>query len=705
MQSNPRPKLMHSYMDQMTRYIQSLASDMPVEEIQQFIKDNTLSKIKRPKASIIKQHPNGDSDEIEVDFLDHINAQSDNIFTPSGSSYIPAHRKESVITQFVSDKLTARAKIKSDMFDLRMAGLDDQANLKNFMQSLVKIIINSLIGGMGSEHNCFYDKAGFNSVTSVSRHCVMTGYAHTERFLVGNLYLPTFEHAVNYLITMLNGCPDGAKMLSILEDFNLYVPTSLDVAEYISESLSKYVNKDYAHKIAQLVNNWEPYERAFVFYAGNLKNLLQCNTQYWKKWIHNLFHNISTEHHSYKPEDLFKIDGDVMIMLASLHSKDLNDMAIYDTPVKNPELAVKLTKIGKHVESELSKINEMFNTFMDHGVDFQDIINHTKMIRNTVIVSDTDSVIFTTQNWVEWYCDELTFDHDAYEISSLVIFWLSKTIAMALKTMSLNVGARGKSAEYLVMKNEFFYPVMMRTPIRKHYAGNIQIQEGRVLPKPKLDIKGGVFVGSKLQKDSLTFIKKTVTDLIDEIINTKQIDIHTFQQKVIDFEQSLITNLQTRQMTALGVESVKAKNDYSDASKTIYPSYVLWQEVFAKKYGDIQVPNKCPCLPVIDDVLKSDHYMSNLKKIDKDVAKRLATYLETHPKQNFTRIPLLPGLEEIPEELVEVIDIRSVVNKNTYPLYLLMQSFGIRVTTPNNKPKMLLSDYYTSTISDITITK
>ena len=74
-----------------------------------------------------------------------------------------------------------------------------------------------------------------------------------------------------------------------------------------------------------------------------------------------------------------------------------------------------------------------------------------------------------------------------------------------------------------VLIMDILYPVMIQADVKKHYAGVITVQEGVILPKPDVDIKGGQLRGSKVPKVALKFAEDFSGDLAMQIYNLQMI--------------------------------------------------------------------------------------------------------------------------------------------------------------------------------------
>lgn len=700
-----REKLLGCYANNITDYLMSIngIDESRRGQVIEFVKQTTMDKLQRPKITYVAHRNYGDAELAEGDLLDFIQKASTKVITPSGSIYETLDKKRSFLTEMIEDRLALRKSIKNQMLKLLAQGKTAEAKLADCEQGTVKIGINSLIGAMGSPFNCFYDLAGFNSVTSISRNSIKLAYAHTERFLEGNFYFPNINSVINHIVINRAKTPSKEKIEALIQKFDLYVPLPFDVEEFLLSCLKKYSRINRHTNLTRLLESLKPHERAFLYYAGNMKHLVRSNGNLFKKWISEFFNEelatqwVDPNADTVEPTDLFKIDGDLVVIVATAYNQYLMGTEISDIVKNQPDLAKKLVHIGRYMQNKFNEIDELFKVFMDTKIDVADVDDHKNMYRHAVIVSDTDSVIFTTKSWIEWYFDKLVFTEESYKINSLIVYWLSKSTAFMLKHASRQKGAIGKNINCIAMKNEYFYPVMIRSALKKHYAGCIVIQEGRVLPKPKTDIKGVNFKGSNLQRETIKAAEDLLLDIINDVQQNGTVVVAKYISRIVQFEQGIISDLKSGSLRYMPIDPVKASTDYAKPESSIYFNYLFWEEIFGDKYGHINIPSKCPIIPLKPI---SEDYLNWLGEKDPAIKASMERFLENGPmsmkipgKKGVSRVPIDPLSKGIPEELIPLVDIEKIVYANASPLYLAIASLGIDIGSVGGK-NFLFSDIF-----------
>lgn len=330
------------------------------------------------------------------------------------------------------------------------------------------------------------------------------------------------------------------------------------------------------------------------------------------------------------------------------------------------------------------------DTFVNTGADIPETQRKPLTWRNTTIVSDTDSVIFTADAWDSWWRHgKLDVTDESYKIASLVVYWLHHAVKFALKRFSINFGCTGKDTEILAMKNEFLYPVMLIFDAKKTYVGIQKVKEGVILPKPKTDIKGQTLRGSSICTEALDFSEHLMINSILEPVMNGPISGEQLIQQVVDFEHEIADSIARKEMTYLKITSLKSERDYKDPeSASVVKAHQFWQEVLADKYGDIHPPTKVKTFEVVQP---TEEYWKWLAKTSPQIFDKMQRYVNRNKKFLNHLIVNTVGAQ-LPDELIPLINVRAVIWHNIKPSYNTLKRLNISVGC--EKQKLLLSDIY-----------
>ena len=661
-----------------------------------------VAKIPWPMAEVIDYTSYGNIEHKNlVDLIEYTKQHRSDVLSPFGSCYRTADELPSTLKGMITILSKQRKTEKKLMLAAKQQNDKTAADYHNNRQYTIKVIMNSLIGAMGSGYSFLSNVANFNSVTSIARYFIMTSYAFTERFLESNFYIRTLDQAINHIVTCYRLGPDDTTILDILQKYNLYIPDVDTVYNFIDAAIRRYNYNVDTSTIRVLLSKLSTARLAFVFYMDNLVHLLRYNESTFRPIINDVITPLSLEQDTTGIDlnDIYKFDGDLLIVLATIYHEYLpvndkgNSISILDCVGKDDELVKKFVIYGRYVSEKLSSIDDILNLIVDHRVHIAYVDEHKQMFRQCVILSDTDSVIFTTQNWVKWLEGNMRITDRSLAFNSLLVYWLSKSIVHVMYRLSTSFGAQGDDRKAMKMKNEFMMPVQILTTQKKHYANITKIQEGVFFGKPALDIKGVILRGSNYSQPVLEYTTKFIEDTIQEIYTTGKVSVIQKIREVLLFESSIRKSLKNQEVKFLPIKPIKYMNEYKNPDISIYWNYQVYERILASTYGHILVPTKCYIVPL---TTISPKYLEWLATVNDVMYRSLTDLLQEmrakHDRHPISRLPINSLSNVIPKELIPIVDYKSLIYSNTTPLYLILSSLGVGCY--GSKVPTLLSETY-----------
>ena len=726
---NKRPKLLETWKEQVACYI-SFKYGVSKEQALEMAKEIGRENYKPLTAIIEETKIDGQPIIKGVDLASWFDKQSDNIITPSGSVYCQHTKKTGTIINMLLEYLAKRKKEKKLMLKCKAAGDKTGQLIHYYAQTLTKIFINALPGNFGSRYSIFYDKGNYNAITSCGRSLIAFAYTEIEAVLGGNFMWLSIDDLMMHIISQIHAGIDEDKVNAVCTKYNLARKTKEDLYEFYKKELNTYNRyTDYMHKhddsvkhakmrdnfeynhldrikksndtityvrnnphdnrdlskIMDLIANMNDAQVQYFYYFENFRHIIMENDATFRKIFNDMFnYDMVPMDDTVDPEKLFELDGALVIMCNVAFHRYVDpgdsEIQVYDLPKKRTDLAKKFICIAQYVANKLKDLDDILDAFVYTKICRQNVENQQLLYRNTAVVSDTDSVIFTAKDWVKWYTGSMySINEDAYNIAMLMVYWITKAVAHAMYKFSEAHGARDQYLHTIAMKNEFLYPVMTQADVKKHYAGVITVQEGVILPKPDVDIKGGQFRGSKVPKEALRFAEKFSNDLTMEIYEHGQVDAHEVISKIRAFEERIFNELQAGVTEWLPAMSVKTKDKYANPMGSPWYYYYVWQNVFSAKYGDIIPPLKTPAVPVL---APTESYWSWLRDQDKDIHDRFVKFLSSKDERGTlhkwpSSIVINPVGGKVPPELIPLIRVKDIIKSSVMPCHLLLRQIPI----------------------------
>jgi hypothetical protein len=176
----------------------------------------------------------------------------------------------------------------------------------------------------------------------------------------------------------------------------------------------------------------------------------------------------------------------------------------------------------------------------------------------------------------------------------------------------------------------------------------------------------------------------------------EKLDIIQVLTSVADEEREIINSVYKGEAKYLSVAKVKSADSYKNGeSNSTYQSYLLWEAVFAPKYGHAPQP-PYDCIKVNVDADRVSDLATWIASIeDHQLATRFQNWLTQYDKKGLSQM-LLPAqavlVHGLPVEVIPGIDTRKMLNNIMDGHYLILESLGLYFR--NKHTTQLVSDTY-----------
>ena len=686
-----RPPLLKSYNDLQVEHL-TKSTGCSREQASEFVKSTIQTRFKDPRVKIVECPVYGTEDLTVSTLLNTVNKYNASVVTPSGSFYKPTHVERSEVPAMVVDKIELRNTLKVKQFDAEAQQNHVDARRYLYGQTSTKVEVNALPGAFGNAFNVFADKAGYNSITSCGRVLITNSCITAEEFLGGNIPFLTEEMSINYIHCCTRICPDAEVMYKILHDFGMKIPTVDDVYTYIMRILKRHAGMSEVRSIRRILESLNEPQRIFVYYANNFRHIA------WESaTIRSMFDNMRNTDieidDTADPKDIWSFDEDLVVLALfcmAPHMKDADGENIIPRtiPTEHPQLGKHIVTFERHLEKIINNFEVVLDTFIYNDMNKQRIMKSREMIRNTVAFSDTDSVGYTTEHWIEWYTgqlDELT--RVSVDIMAIATYFYTKANADVMAKFSLSIGATGDDVYRMKMKNEFLYLAMLIYNIKKTYASLIAVQEGLWYSKQKPDLKGTAIRSSSVAAEAIEFSTDLIMNKILHRVQKGKISLTELIRDCRDFEVYMWESIEAGECTFVGRTSVKMTSDYKDGSKNASDYADLWNSVF-DNYGDIRPPEKLSCVKLVKP---NAGYYTWLEENYPKTYVKMQAYLARKGALP-TSLVIAAAYNKIPPEIIPLVNIRHIVYTSIKPCHLTLEQIGCSITF--DKKQVLLMDVY-----------
>lgn len=687
------------YVDQSAEFLH-LRTGKDLATCKAYVRKALVSKrfpsVKDPVVSFLHRQENGDREPAQMPLTKYLKEvmQNKEILAPTLTTYISSDIYESVLAKYIVGNIAKRSKAKKAMFAAEALGDLVEHFFQDLVQRNTKLSNNSISGAHASASTPLYNQTNHSTLTSNCRMTSGYGNANNEKMLSGNRHYWKPEIVINNIISIIQNT-DYAKWAQVIQKYNLMIPTVEHVMACIAYSTDLYWHSPVRmQEINDLVNCLNPMQRMTFMYTGDLYHICKYNDTFMREFIGSLSaktfgqaENPEVAIHQY-PEDYINLAHQICSTEMRGRGKDYKKMK--DTPEMQTVLATTA-----HVHSVVHQYADFIEVVLVSNNVPASVPYFPSSIRRSAITSDTDSTIFTVQEWVIWFIGSLKFNEVSTAVASTMIFLASQAIVHVLARMSVNVGVSRKNMWLIAMKNEFFFPVFVPTNVSKHYFALRSCQEGNVKKEIETEIKGVHLKSSNAPKE----INQKTEDLMLEIMHTvmrgEKISLAKLFKQVADTERSILAAIRDGNAQYCRRGEIKGPESYSQPKEqSNYRHHTFWQECFAEKYGQQEAP---PYAVVkMSGGLKSATATKEwLEKIDPVTAERVRAYLlkTGRDKIGSFMIPKqVVDVNGVPEEILLAVNSRKMVADLIKPQYLVLETLGYYGL--NSKITTLLSDRY-----------
>jgi hypothetical protein len=655
-------------------------------------KVHVLAEIKKPNSGAInppitfyERQENGDRERKSIGLREYIGSiiSEGEIVAPTLTTYLTPDKKESVLVKFTAMNKKNRSVAKKSMLDAKGRGDNEKAFAMNKLQDCMKTYNNSLSGTFNSDGSVLKNPSAHSTLTSTIRTVTSIGNAVNEKVISGNRHYRTPAIAMANLVAIVSSLnDDGFK--NMLFKNNIHIPSVEETMECITRSTKLYWHsRKHTTQLSDFVNKLNATERAAIVYIGDLYHFREHNKELMFKMIDKLSTKVEsvekTDHsviHTF-PEAVVNMAHIVCAKELAGHAKNYDKMP--DNTIAT--LAATCRNVVSVLEEHKDIIVEvLLPTILPVSVAYFPL-----SLRRCVLVSDTDSTMFATDEWVKWFFGKFEFSDKGFAIAASVMLLSTESIAHNLRMLSANIGAAKNQMTGLAMKPEFSFVVFAGTSIGKHYFSRKAVQEGNVFPVPEIEIKGVHLKNSAMPPLLVSKAKEMMELILETVYTNKQMTGAFYMKYIADIEREIKRSLDNNEPTYLKSGKVKDASAYATSEETSpYSRHIMWLDVFADKYGAIEPPPystvKIPT--TLTTAKKTKDWLLAME--DRELSFKMTNWMNKYNKKQIPTFYVEAThmySNGLPKEMAEVMDYRKIILDMTKIFKIIGEACGLFIKT------------------------
>ena len=674
-----------------------------LEEAQEFIKE-TIGKggaleWHQPTLHYLQRDPDTlDRHQATTGIASYIykHLKENSVIAPTLTTYSNSDEGVSLEAEFTDFNIEKRDITKGEMFAAIALGDADTAGYKKNEQIGYKTNNNGMSGAFASASNSLSNLTAHSSLTSTCRVTAAIGSTDNERFLSGARHYRNDEIALYNLLSISNNT-DLEAVGNAITKYNLYVPTTEDVVNVIRHSARFYWRDETKfEKLRAFIDRLNDVEKAAFVYAGDLYQVKNYNDSFVRTFLSRMVEFDTTltdaEYEALKG----KVDYGLYGLAWKVRPEYTEEQEMKKHYGKGTEADRVITAMAFNMTHVLMDYYDFFKTFFTTFNLPPSNAFFPQAIRECVITGDTDSTIFTTQDWVKWYCGKVSIGRVEGAVSEVLVYMKEFSVAHYLAVMSANLGSSRKNLRREQMKNEYMFPVYGSSEIKKHYYAYEKIREGFINGTMKLDRKGLQYKASTAPVSVIALSDSLMERIMDTVYANEKISLREILVLVADYERKILADIENGGISFYRASKVKEAESYTKpATESPYRNYLMWNEIFGPSYGEAPVPPyntfKIPLELTKKEKVKL--FLSEFE--DQACATRLQNWLNKGGRDNLNTLYVPMDLftnKAIPRDIVSMVRVRDLVFDVMISCYLVLESMGYYFRN-DAKTRLICDDY------------
>lgn len=697
-------------VDQYVEYIH-IQTGEPKEKIKEYVQNSLRSggefEFKDPVIQFNERKENGDKHREVGTLMAYLNDSiaKASLIAPTLTTYTNPKIKRSILVNYIDGNVKARSVAKKAMFKAESVGDTATYIIKKIEQTNRKLSNNAISGAHVTPSTPLFNRSAHSTLTSNCRSTSGYGNANNEKLLSGNRHYWSYDITINNITSIVSNSKYD-EIEQVMTKYGLVYPTAQELMECVEYSARLYWRDEAKFdKIRIYAEKLTPIQRAAFLYTGDLYQVKRLNDGFMRTFIRRLSERATVPDEN-PPATMSSLPEDICHLSSQLCETFMKGMNAIDPQFLKPKDKDKtvwgtpnhgiLAATAKNVNKTINDYADFIRAFLVTDNVPASVAYFPDSIRRAALTSDTDSTIFTVQDWVLWYFDYMDMTEKGNAVAAAVVFLAAQSIIHVLARMSANFGIETDRIHQVAMKNEYKFDVFVPTQVAKHYYAYIGCQEGLLKKEHENEIKGVHLKNSNTPAKINEKTKNLMVNIMKTVKNGEKLSRDEILKYVGDIEREIYASIRKGDRDFLRLGQIKAAESYTkSAEESPYVHYTMWQEVFAEKYGDAPPPpfTVVKISTTLDSKSKTKAWLDSWQ--DRELAKKMGDWMERNGKQYITTFQLpdqVLQMSGIPEEIFGAMDVRKLVFDCTRTAYIILETLGIYMA--DDKITQMVSDYY-----------
>jgi len=666
------------YIEQAKHFV-SVKMSISLEEAEVLVmKKLNSSKTNNPTVLHTKLNKHGDRVETRTKLREYINDSINDgrTIAPSLTCYFSKEQKPSLHASYVIQNMVERDRHKKLSFVYKLEKNTDLAIKHGTTEKYLKTANNLISGAYNSKSTNLYTPSSHYTLTSTTRCVTSIGNGLTESLVAGNYYFNNEETVLNYVNSLVSNC-DVKATRNVMNKYNIVSPSPSELMETIKYSSDLYfTNQEFESGLLDYFSKLNDEQRAYVCYTNSLFNLSIYNSTVIKEMITKLIKKVTN---TTSETSVFKDSSKgLQILTCIICAEELQDVNLIIEEADDT-LKSLLCSTCNNINLTLDYYRDLIRLFFITEVLPPSIPRVKEMLRDSVVLSSTDSSCGAYDRWVEWYYGKNRFDTEATAVSAVVMTLNTSIMEHYIKVFSKNCNVSEDNKDRLEMKNEFYWPVFVPADISNHYIALMTIREGNVYSTAEPEIKGVHIIAGNRNKEIVDKLQDEFIKVLKKSLVEGKVDLMSFLKTCADVERDMLARIKSGDVSIYESAKIKDKASYKlSEDSSPYSKHTLWNGVYGAKLGFVDEPpySVKKISTTLDSVEAIEKYA---KRKGGTIEAGLMKVLEKRKDLKTIFIPqsIVDG-KPIHKDILEIVDVKKVILDNMKPAYILLGMLGFQ---------------------------
>lgn len=671
----PNGMIIEFYKKDMIRILSRLMPLLDIDEIEEVVDYGISEQYKEHNVSIYNNRSKVRTNTTLLNLTNSI-LKHKPIITTQGVLFKRHNTTKNPFYNFIQYLLDKRDEAKKEMKKYPKGS--EEYNKWNLKQLNYKVSCNALYGCAGQYTSVFYNLHVCTAVTGQGRGCISASITMFEGLLANNMKFGSLTEVLQYIENI-----DQDQKHRMFNDYDV-----LDHNITPEECLLRVV-KSCGY------NSWIPSDEAVDAIWKTICNLDQrtINVLYYKNNLYEFCSNT-------------RVMNLIMYMLTTL-----------EKPFLNPN------KVPDEIKYELNMFKDLIYEYCYYRhIWFDKLERVYTMIRDIVLITDTDSCIISLDEWYkfvlaktvgvpmkikytqaeikqaaeklelelrqtepeeeyDFYNDQLVQakrkeyplliieeDNLRYSIVDIMSYVVSQLILDYMVLFSENYNTKTDGREcLLIMKNEFLFKSLLLTKGPKNYADLQLVQEGNLIPEDKqFDIKGMPISKVGIPESTANALKNI---LEYDILRTSFVDQVDIYRKLVILEKKIYESIHSKSKEYHKPARIKSMSNYKDPMRIqgIKASYA-YNKLKSKDEPEINLSERNTILIIKVNINKNT--VNNISKDYHEYYNRMLELMKSTEFKGEIDAIAIPENIDIPSWIIPLIDYNTIIHDNlrNFPL-------------------------------------